>query len=191
MEGATSANFHHYVEVMDRLMEFISKEQKVRVAATPFGHLLWFPYTKQRRPLLDALLYFWDDEKEGFRFGKVVIPFMRIDIVLIFDLRAMDDKVELYREGRVQSNLIIQFFDGDHKKTTRNLVKNKLMYLVGKSGLQDVEDFIKCWILYVFVTILFPTIHYHVPKALCLYLDDLDHLKSYSWDRTIFYFFQR
>ena len=48
--------FSHYIEIMDILTKSMSEEQKARVAATLFGHLLRLPYIKQSRPLLDALL---------------------------------------------------------------------------------------------------------------------------------------
>ena len=39
---------------------------------------------------MDALLSLWDDEKEGFRLGKIVIFFVGIDIALILDSAHLD-----------------------------------------------------------------------------------------------------
>ncbi|XP_038984575.1 uncharacterized protein LOC113461235 isoform X2 [Phoenix dactylifera] len=183
--------FSHFVNFMVTLVPLLSHEQKVRITGTPFGHLLGLPYIKQSRPVLDTQLSFWDDEEEGFWFGKVLVPFVGSDFALILGLSATGDEVELHSKGRVTSDLIIRFFEGDHKKANRNAVKNRLQFLGGKSGQQDVEDFTKLWVLYVFVTILFPTIHYYVPKALCSYLDDLDRLGSYSWGLAVFTFLRQ
>ncbi|XP_038983250.1 uncharacterized protein LOC120111032 isoform X5 [Phoenix dactylifera] len=183
--------FSHFVHFTVTLVKSMSREQKERVTGTPFGHMLALPYIKQSRPVLDTLLSFWDDKKEGFWFGKVLVPFVGSDFALILGLSATGNEVQLHKEGRVKSDLITRFFEGDHKKADRDAVKNKLQYLVGKSEKQDVEDFTKLWVLYLFVTILFPSIHYYILKALCSYLDDLDCLGSYSWGLAVFAFLRQ
>ncbi|XP_038973354.1 uncharacterized protein LOC120105189 [Phoenix dactylifera] len=183
--------FSRYVQFIATLVQSMSREQNDRVTATPFGHMLSLPYIKQSRPVLDTLLSFWDDVDEGFWFGKVLVPFLGSEFALILGLSATGDEVELYREGRVTSDLIIRFFDGDHKKAGRDAIENRLQLLVGKRGRQDVEDFTKLWVLYLFVTILFPTVHYNVPKALCSYIDDLGRLGSYSWGLAVFAFIRQ
>ena len=94
-------------------------------------------------------------------------------------MRATSDEVELHKEERVQSDLIIQLFDNNQKKNIKNLVKNKLMYLVGKYELQDVENFTKLWGIYLSVTNS-SQLYTNVPMMLYPYHDDLVRLKSYS-----------
>ena len=48
--------------------------------STPFGHFLDIPLVCTERPLLDALLGFWDEECQHFRFGESVVEFTSIDV---------------------------------------------------------------------------------------------------------------
>ncbi len=183
--------FNHFVNFMVTLIPFMSDEQKERIRGTPFGHMLGLPYIKQSRPVLDTLLSLWDNVEEGFWFGRVIVPFVGTDFALILGLSATGDEVQLHRKGRVTCDLINRFFDGDHQKASRDAIKSRLQFLVGKSSRQDVEDFTKLWVLYLFGTILFPTVRYYVPKTLCSYVDDLDRLGSYSWGLAVFSFLRQ
>lgn len=183
--------FRNYTTVAEDLIKLMSGDQRQRINATPFGHLLELPYIKQSRPLLDALLSFWDDEGKGFMFGKTLVPFVGSDIALVLGLNATGDEVLFHREGTVESDILNHFFDGDHKKATRDLIKNKLVSLVGKSGLDDVVDFTKLWVVFLFVTILFPTAHYIIPKDLFLYIDDLDSIARYNWGYAVYSFIRQ
>ncbi|EHA8587987.1 hypothetical protein COCNU_scaffold003795G000020 [Cocos nucifera] len=93
--------FSHYIEVMDILIKSMSEEQKTKMAATSFAHLLRPPYIKQSRSLLDALLYFWDDKKESCRLNSTMISFVGTDIAFFLGLRATGDEVELYGDEKI------------------------------------------------------------------------------------------
>lgn len=79
----------------------------------------------------------------------------------------------------MSQTLLTIFFDGDYRKATRDLVK-KILSLVRKSNLEDVVDFIKLWVPFLFITIMFPIAHYNLFKALFSYVDDLNSLGIYS-----------
>lgn len=88
----------------------MSVKQKERINSTLFGHLLELPYIKQNRPLLDALLSFWDDEAKHFRFSKTIVQFVGTNIILALGLNAIGDVIILDREEKVESNLVNYFF---------------------------------------------------------------------------------
>ena len=69
----------------------------------------------------------------------------------------------MHSERKIESDIVNHFFDGDHKNATRDVVKSKLMSLVGKTRLEDVADFAKLWVVFLFATILFSTAHYSIP----------------------------
>ena len=51
-------------------------------------------------------MYQAEDDEEGFRLDRIMVPFVGTDVALILILRTTGDEVKLYREGRVQSDLI-------------------------------------------------------------------------------------
>ena len=183
--------FRNYISVIEDLIQSMSQEQKQRVNGTLFGHLLEVPYIKQSRPLLDALLSFWDEEGNGFQFGKTLVKFLGTDFALVLGLNANGDEVVLHNEEKIESDIVNRFFDGDHKNATRDAVKSKLISLVGKTRLEDVADFAKLWVVFLFATILFPTVHYGIPKALFSYIDNIDSLGRYNWGYAVYSFIRQ
>ena len=57
--------------------------------------------------------------------------------------------------------------------------------LASSSKDEDVDDFVRMWILLIFACFLFPSSGYGFPRVLTPYVDDLDKLGSYSWGSTI------
>ncbi|KAK1281037.1 hypothetical protein QJS04_geneDACA016118 [Acorus gramineus] len=61
----------------------------------------------------------------------------------------------------------------------------KMVDLVKSDEEEDVKDFVRLWIAFMFASFLFPNDHYNCPLPLLSYFDDLEGTWRYAWAVSI------
>ncbi|XP_020101446.1 uncharacterized protein LOC109719282 [Ananas comosus] len=166
------------------LRDVMSDEQMALLKTTPFFSYLDLPPIKQDLVLVDCLLSFWDEERRGIRIGETFLPFSPEKISILIGLPAEGEPIE-WQSKSVKSSTLDKYFDGDYRHADRSKLRHILYSIAGQNGEEMAADFARIFILYVFATVLFPTSHYIVPKAIYRYIDDVHRIGEYAWGHAV------
>ena len=91
-------------------------------------------------------------------------------------------------ELRLESDFLNRVFGGRVVNVTRVKINEKLREVVGRDGENDVNYFVRLYILFVFNCILFPMSNYSTPRFLLPYVDDLNAIGLYAWGDAAYNF---
>ena len=65
------------------------------------------------------------------------------------------------------------------------MLTETLWLLAGRTDEEDVNNFVRVFVLMVFNTVLFPTKIFRIPPKLFVYVDNIEELDCYNWGKAV------
>ncbi|XP_020589050.1 uncharacterized protein LOC110030606 [Phalaenopsis equestris] len=161
----------------------INNREWALLRRTPFGKLIKdILKLDMNMEIVDALLGFWDEGHCGFLIGGVIIPFTVDDIALITGLPNRGQNV--VRQKRALS------LDPEFSRIylTKNIIRRRLDNILRNRNDHNPETdkrFVQQMILFLWVSVLFPSGSGVVPRYMAYYVKDLDSIGSYNWAEAL------
>lgn len=178
------------------LKYYMNDKHYAMINASPFKEYLHFPRGIQmRRIYVELFLRRWDPDKRGIRIGieGSTIPFKCSDFSNILGL-AVKGEIINFEQKHVKvgkESLFYRLTNGESKNFNRLRIRKMLFDVVKVNDDDSVVAFYKLFLCLLFMTILFPTIDYTMPRILIRFIDNLEVIDNVAWGKAVFDYISR
>ncbi|WOL19821.1 hypothetical protein Cni_G28623 [Canna indica] len=157
----------------------ISPQEKALIQTASFGIFLDIGEFPMSRNLLLLIMKQWVKELV-FNFKGKEVRFSESDVTLLLGLPNHGEIIptlEEAREATCEGYMKAKFFP-DGAAPSRTQIEDIMIQVHGSNNPEDIEDFCRLYILYVFSCILFYTPEYRVLGYLLGYVDNLNDING-------------
>lgn len=177
----------YFYNAMAELKPILGKRQKIRISETPFGKWIDIPILACFSGRIDYFLNRFDVPSSSFVVSKdIKIPFRSPEFSFILGLHHTGLPIDL--KMKKDSVFLSSHFNGKISKAHRSTIREKMLLLAKSKDKNEIDDFVRLFILFVFSCIIFPTSSYLPPSFVFPYLDDLDTFFDHAWGDAAFQF---
>ncbi|KZV41194.1 hypothetical protein F511_44001 [Dorcoceras hygrometricum] len=180
----------YFSNVMSELKPILGEQQRMRISDSLFCKWIDMPVLAISSGRLDYFLNRFDVPSCSFLINDdAMIPFRSSEFSIVLGLQHSGQPVDL--DLKMESRFLARHFASKVTKTDRAAIHERMMLLAGSSEENEVDDFFRFFILFIFNCIIFSTFSYVTPGFIFPYLDDLTTFLNHAWGDAEFLFLYR